>query len=230
MKGEKAMNITVIYGQHHKGNTWRLANLFLEQLDNPQITEYYLPQSAPAYCLGCLQCMYKGEQACPHATIVQPIVKALDGADLIIVASPCYVLGMTGQLKALFDHLAYRHMAHRPEPRMFQKQALVLSTAAGMGMGKTTKAIADNLFYWGVAKIYRYGIRISAADFEHIPRKRKLKIERQIKRIARKVQKNDQRAKAGLKTRLVFSFMKLGQKHNNWNPLDKDYWQKQGWL
>lgn len=166
------MNITIIYGQKHKGNTWRLAQLFLDQFEEKQITEFYLPESAPAYCSSCLNCIYKGETLCPHAKAVQPIVNALDEADLIVMASPCYVMNMTGQMKTLLDHLAYRYLSHRPEPSMFGKQGLVLSTAAGLGAGKTAKTIAGNLFFWGVAKIYRFGMPIGAADFDHIPKKR----------------------------------------------------------
>lgn len=226
------MNITVIYGQRHKGNTWALTKMFLERLADidTQITEFFLPDESIGSCTGCLTCINKNEAACPHAQAVGQIVTAIDNADLIIISSPCYVLGMTGQLKTLFDHLAYRHMAHRPEPSMFKKQAIAISTAAGTGMGKTVKAISDNLFMWGIARIYRYGLRIAAADFEHIPESRKHRIERKVNRIARSIKKHDRRVSAGIKTRLMFSFMRLGQKNNNWNPVDKEYWESHGWL
>jgi multimeric flavodoxin WrbA len=224
------MNITVIYGQQHKGNTWHLTELFLKQFEGAQISEYFLPKSAPPYCTGCLRCINKGEVYCPHAEMVQPIVEALDCADLIVLASPCYVMNMTGQMKALMDHLAYRYMSHRPEPSMFRKQGLVLSTAAGAGAGKTAKVLAGNLFFWGVAKIYRYGISIRAADFEHVPEKRMKKIERRANRIARKIKKNIGQVKPGLKTKFMFSVMKLNQKRNDWNPTDKEHWVKHGWL
>ena len=77
---------------------------------------------------------------------------------------------------------------------MFRKQGLVLSTAAGAGAGKTTKAIAENLFFWGVAKIYRYGVAIQALDFEQISAKRKHKIERRVNRIVRILKRNTGRA------------------------------------
>lgn len=226
------MKIIIIHGQNHKGNTWQLSRLFLRQFQDGEtsVTEFHLPESAPAYCTGCGNCIFKGEQHCPHAAVMQPVISALGEADLIVFASPCYVLNMTGQLKALFDHLAYLHMAHRPEASMFRKQALIISTAAGMGMGKTAKAIADNPFQWGAAKIYRYGLRIGAKDFESIPAKRKAKIEGRVRRIARKIEKNSRNVKAGIKTKLMFSFMRIGQLHNDWNSIDKDYWEKQGWL
>ena len=101
------MNITVIYGQQHRGNTWRLTKLFLDQFEGAAITEFFLPQSGPLYCTGCMRCINKGETYCPHAETVQPIVEAIDQSDLIVFASPCYVMNMTGQMKSLMEHLAY---------------------------------------------------------------------------------------------------------------------------
>ena len=224
------MNITVIYGQNHKGNTWGLTELFLKQFEGANVVEFFLPRSAPPYCTGCLRCINQGEAYCPHVETVQPIVEALDQADLIVLASPCYLMNMSGQMKALMDHLAYRHMAHRPEPSMFRKQGLVLSTAAGAGAGKTTKAIVENLFFWGVARTFRYGVVIQAADFEHIPENRKQKIVRRSNRIVRKIKKNFVRIKPTLKTKFMFSIMKLNQERNDWNPTDKAHWVKYGWL
>ena len=224
------MNITVVYGQQHKGNTWLLTGLFLDQFEDSesQLTEFFLPDAGIEYCVGCEKCIIEDEKLCPHAEVVQSIVTALDKADLIIIASPCYALGMTGQLKTLFDHLAYRYMSHRPEPSMFRKQAIAISTAAGAGMGKTTKTIADNFFMWGVARIYRCGIRIAAANFESIPEKRMKRIERKVNRIVNNIKNRSVRV--GLKTRIVFSFMRLGQKRNDWILVDKEHWQKHGWL
>jgi multimeric flavodoxin WrbA len=226
------MNITVIYGQHHKGNTWTLTQLFLEYLkdSDTHVTEFFLPEESLGYCTGCLNCIMGDEMACPHSSVMQKIVESLDSADLIIIASPCYVFGMTGQLKVLFDHFGYRYMAHRPEPSMFRKQALALSTAAGMGMNNTTRAISFNMFMWGVARTYRYGLRIGAANFQHIPVKRKEEIERKARRIAKRIIKNSRCVNAGIKTRLIFSFMRLRQKNNDWNVADQTYWQTHGWL
>ena len=226
------MNITVIHGQRHKGNTWALTELFLEKLktNDTNVSAFFLPDDSIGYCAGCLQCFMKDENKCPHADSVQKIVTVLDSADLIVIASPCYVFGMTGQLKVLLDHLGYRFMAHRPEEAMFRKQALVLTTAAGAGMTKTAKAISFNLFMWGVARIYRYGLRINAADFNGIPEKRKQKIICKAERISQTILRKNDRVKAGIKTRIIFSMMRVNQKKNDWSPVDRKYWENNGWL
>lgn len=224
------MNITIIYGQKHKGNTWALTQLFLEQFKDADVTEFYLPHEQIGFCVGCENCIMQDENKCSHAQAVQEIVSALDKANLIIVASPCYVLSMTGQLKTLFDHLAYIYMVHRPTPSMFNKQALALSTAAETGMGKTAKSIAGHLFWWGAARIYRYGLKIYAENFNSIPAKRKQKIERKVKRMASRIQKNHGRVKTGFKTKFMFRICRMDMmKDNEWNAADRKHWQKHGW-
>ncbi len=43
-------------------------------------------------------------------------------------------------------------MSHRPQPGMFSKQALIVTTAAGAGTKHTIKDIQDSLDYWGLLK------------------------------------------------------------------------------
>ena len=226
------MNITVIYGQKHKGNTYKLTKLFLGQLSEgeTQVDEFFLPDGSLGFCSGCLNCIMRDEKTCPHYAFMEKVTKAIDRADLIIVSSPCYVFSMTGQLKTLFDHFGYRYMAHRPEASMFRKQALALSTAAGAGMGKTAKLIAFNFFMWGVARIYKYGVRINAHDFNEIPNNRKRVISRKAGRITKKILKYNGRAKPNFKTRFMFQILKLNQRKNDWNAADKEFWQSRGWL
>lgn len=92
-------------------------------------------------------------------------------------------------MKAFLDHYGWRWMVHRPEERMFSKQAVCISTAAGGGMKSTVKDMADSTFFWGCAKTY----------------------------------------KPGIKTKAFFTIMRMMQK-NGWNPADKVYWEKKGWL
>ena len=226
------MNITVIYGQKHKGNTYKLTRLFLEKLekDETQIDEFFLPDEKLGFCSGCLNCIMRDEKTCPHYGFMEKVTASIDEADLIIAASPCYVFNMTGQLKTLFDHFGYRFMAHRPEAPMFRKQALAISTAAGAGMGKTAKLIAFNFFMWGAARIYKCGVQIAADDFDAINEKRRKKISRKVERTTGKILRRNEKVKPNLKTRFMFNIMKQNQKGNDWNAADKEYWQSRGWL
>ena len=209
-----------------------MTKLFLERLaeGETQVAEFFLPDETLGFCSGCLNCIMRDEKTCPHYDFMKNVTTSMDNADLIIVSSPCYVFNMTGQLKALFDHLGYRFMAHRPEASMFRKQALALSTAAGAGMGKTAKLIAFNFFMWGVARTYRCGVRINAHDFDDIPENRKRRISCEVERTTRQILKHNGRVNPNFATRFMFYIMKLSQRKNDWNTADKEYWQSRGWL
>jgi len=54
------MNIAVIYGQRHKGNTYALTKLFLEHLNTADtlVSEFFLPEDSLGFCTGCLNITY----------------------------------------------------------------------------------------------------------------------------------------------------------------------------
>jgi multimeric flavodoxin WrbA len=229
------MKIVVVHGQTHKGSTYHVTACILQALEkelgeNAQVTQIFLPADTDCFCVGCYACFERGEQFCPHADTIQPIVRALLEADLLVFESPCYVLGMSGQLKALLDHMAYLWMAHRPDARMFSKIGLAVSTAAGMGAGKTTRAIGDSLLFWGVAKTFRYGVNVAAKCWEEVAPKRREKVARQTARLAQKIARALRRPIPGARTKAMFCFMRSGQKSNAWNPTDRAHWEENGWL
>ena len=45
---------------------------------------------------------------------------------------------------------------------MFEKRAVVVSTAAGTGAASAIKDVATALEYWGVPQIEKYGIAVQA--------------------------------------------------------------------
>ena len=48
------MKITVINGSEKKGVTYKLKEIFRDELrNNAEITEFYLPKDCPEYCCGC---------------------------------------------------------------------------------------------------------------------------------------------------------------------------------
>ncbi len=73
----------------------------------------------------------------PHYEKLRPIT--MDDADVIILASPVYVYHATGAMKSFLDHYGYRWVPHCPEEKMFHKQAVCISTAAGGGIKNTNK-------------------------------------------------------------------------------------------
>ena len=153
------MNIVIVHGQNHKGSTYHIAHALAKKLGGT-IPEFFLPRDFGSFCVGCVQCFLKSETKCPHFAKLQPITEAIDKADVIILASPVYVYHATGAMKAWLDHYGYQWMVHRPKEIMFEKQAVCIATAAGAGTKTATADMADSLFFWGVGKIYRYGVNI----------------------------------------------------------------------
>lgn len=222
------MQITIIHGQSHKGSTYHIARMLAEKLKG-EIIEFFLPKDFGAFCIGCTSCFEKAENRCPHYEDLRPITEALDRVDVIILASPVYVYHVTGAMKSFLDHYGYRWMVHRPEESMFRKQAVCISTAAGGGMRSTNKDMADSAFFWGVAKIYRYGVGVAAVSWEKVKPKLKRRIEVRTTALAREIRRNDGRVHPSIKTKCFFYIMRLAQK-SGWNPVDADYWREKGWL
>ena len=222
------MKTVIIHGQSHKGSTWHIARALADKIGG-EVTEFFLPRDFGAFCLGCTSCFVDSEAKCPHASSLAPITRAMDDADVIILASPVYVYHATGAMKAFLDHYGYRWMAHRPEGAMFHKQGVCIATAAGAGVKSTLKDMSDSLFFWGVARIDRYGLGVAATDWEGVSAKKKAAIDRQITAMARRITARYGHVRPGLKTRGMFHVMRLAQKHG-WNAKDVEHWKAQGWL
>lgn len=227
------MRVTAIHGISHKGSTYHMAQLVLQNLKGTgenEVTEFFLPHDLPHFCTGCFSCFLKGEAICPHAAEVAPIAAALDAADIIVLTSPAYVCDMSGSMKALLDHFAYRWMPHRPEAGMFRKTGLVVASAAGAGSGSAAKAMKKNLSYWGVRRVFSFPANIGAMRWQDVKPERRAKLERRAAKLARKITKSLKRRRPHLFTRVLFWAMRGMQKGNDWNPADRDHWQRQGWL
>ena len=221
------MKTVIIHGQSHKGSTYHIAHGLAEKLGG-EIKEFFLPKDFNEFCVGCNRCFMEGEEKCPHHQALLPITNAMDEADVIILASPVYVYHATGAMKAFLDHYGYRWMVHSPEESMFRKQAVCISTAAGAGMKSTNKDMADSLFFWGIAKIYQYGIGIAAVDWNGVSEKKKRAIDKATTSIAKRIIKGQGNVKPGIKTKGFFFIMHIMQR-NGFNERDAKYWKEKGW-
>ena len=221
------MKITIIHGQNHKGSTYHLAHSLAEKIGG-DITEFFLPKDFGEFCVGCTACFMDSENKCPHYEKLSPITRAMDEADVIILASPVYVMHASGAMKAFLDHYGYRFMVHRPEERMFSKQGVVISTAAGSGTKGANKDMADSLFWWGVGKIYKHGTAVFETSWERVSEKKKQSEDKKLSALAQKIKARNGRVKPGIKTKMFFGVMRIMQK-NGFNKADMDYWNTQGW-
>lgn len=152
----------------------------------------------------------------------------MDESDVIILASPVYVYHVTGAIKTFSDHYGYRWLVHRPVESMFKKQGVCISTAAGAGMKPTNKDMADSLFFWGVAKRYKYGVRIAAVSWNGVSDEKKREIDSETSKLAKKIINNSKHVKPGIKTRGMFWIMHFLQR-KGFNSNDAEYWKLKGW-
>ncbi len=156
-------------------------------------------------------------------------MQEIEQADLLIFTTPTYCMRASAPMKAFIDLTFTYWMSHKPRACMFSKKAVVLSTAAGTGAKTATKDITNALFYWGVPYIKAYGIAVQAMNWEQVSDEKKAKINADMARLAKKVQKA--KAYVGIKTRFMFGMMRMMQ-INNWgaSETEKEYWKSRGWL
>lgn len=239
MKGQNVIiKVTVIHGCRRGGSTYHCTQQFIEAVraktdESLEVSEFFLAQDAPPFCKGCMSCFLNGEGTCPHSEKVQPIVAAMQEADVIVLNSAIYALDVSGQMKTLLDHLCYMWMPHRPNPAMFKKVGVTITTTAGAGLSHATKTLANSLNYWGLLRVFSFKKAISATSWDQITSKKKAKIDREIGKMAGKVVKSVQRAnhlRPRTYTRIVFMLMKGMMKNNNWCKRDQNHWKSQGWL
>jgi len=224
------MKIVVIHGQNHKGSTYQLTKLLIDELSerSDEIQEFQTNDIQA--CIGCFSCVIKDEELCPQRSAVAPIITAIEQSDIIIIESPNYCMEMSGQLKIFFDHMAYRWISHRPHPSMKNKIGIAVSTTAGVGAKGTAKSIARQMFYWGVAKTYCIPFIISAMNWDEIKIEKKAKITKTVKKTARKIKKTILKVKPGIKSRFMFNIMRSAQKNSTWNPVDRNHWEDNKWI
>ena len=170
----------------------------------------------------------KDEKDCPHYEKLKPITEAVDEADVIILASPVYVYHCTGSMKAWLDHYGWRWLVHRPEEKMFAKQAVVVSTAAGAGMRSANKDMRDSLSFWGVPKIYSIGAAVMETSWDRVKSSIKEKLERRTDRVAATIKSSGIKPRVSLKGRILFTALRVVNRKGG-NPADSAYWKAKGW-
>lgn len=231
------MRCVVIRGTATQGATNHLKEMFLEALQPEAVTEFCLPTDAPAYCTGCQRCFLESESKCPHVEQVEPIWQAMLTADLIVFVYPVYVMRAPGAVKSLLDHFGVHWFAHRPEPAMFDKTAVLLTQSAGAPNGAAQKDVKTSLEWMGISRIHRLGFRLAeGVSWHEVSEKRKEKFASKIRALADRI-KTEKKPTKSLKTRLLFAMCRKMQsdtakkrKPGQTPSVDLQYWIDRGWV
>ncbi len=197
--------------------------------DKHEITEFFLPRDLNYFCLGCYKCI-EDKTKCPFYEEKKIIETAIEKSELLIFTTPTYCLRASAPMKSLIDLTFANWMPHSPRAYMFQKKAVVISTAAGAGTKQAIKDIKTSLFYCGVPYIKTYGICVQAMRWEDVVDKKKEKIGKDISKLSKKIMHTDI-PKVGIKTKIIFNVMAKMQKADmGASPVEKKYWQDNGWF
>ncbi len=231
------MKITVINGTEKHGVTWRLKEIFLERFrEKEEITEFYLPEDCPCFCMGCAGRIFKGEHICKDFSYIRKIAEPLLESDLIVMTSPAYVMHATGAMKALLDHFAYLWMPHRPAPEMFSKRAVIITQCLGAGARSAAADIKHSLSWWGISQITVFtGKLMSDIVWEKLAGKKRAELTGRMNRLSKKLAAEDFGKTPGVSavTKIKFLFCRMMQKslhENDPEYTDGKYWAQQGWL
>jgi len=233
------IKIAVIYSNARRGSTYGCVQIFKEALEKETEVEYTaftLPDDMPHICRGCFTCFVKGEDKCPHADFVQPIVKAFLESDGIILSSPVYALDASSAIKSLLDHMCYLWITHRPSEEMFGKVVMVISTTAGAGARMCVRTLKKSPRYWGVKRIYGFGLAVHASSLEEVSDRVKRRTTTVLTKKAKQFTKaiaNKDKLKNSLYIKIMFRFM--GKMTGSYEPgsmlyRDTAYWKQKGWL
>ncbi len=230
------MKLAVINGSTRRGSTWNSMDLIRQELKKyaeVESKEFFLPDAMPHFCAGCFSCFFNGEDKCPHSEAVRSIADAILEADLIILTSPVYALDVSGQMKALLDHLCYMWLSHRPDPKMFNKIGLTVTTTAGAGLRHASKTLRNSLKFWGVKKVFTVKHAVAAAKWSGVPEKNKSRIKKNAEKTAKKIAqavKNADRLPNPLFRSFMFGMVIRAMKKYDWGERDISHWKAQGWL
>ena len=123
------MRILVLNGSPRpKGNTKQMVDAFREGAESAghKVDVVDVCRKKIAGCLACEYCHTKGNGACVQKDDMQEIYSLLGETDMLVIASPIYYHGVSGQLKCALDR--FYSAAYPRKPRNLKKVAMILSS------------------------------------------------------------------------------------------------------
>ena len=123
------MKVLILNGSPRpKGHTKQMIGAFCEGLEAAG-NEWDVMDVCKMNIRGCLDCEYchtKGKGACIQKDEMQDVYAALAEAEMLVLASPIYYHGLSGQLKCAIDR--FYAAAYPDKPEKLAKVAMFLSS------------------------------------------------------------------------------------------------------
>lgn len=123
------MNILVLNGSPRpNGNTKVMITAFQEgaELSGHKVTVIDVCRKKIKGCLACEYCHTKGNGTCVQKDDMQEIYHLLTETEMLVIASPIYYHGISGQLKCVIDR--FYSVAYPKKPPLLKKVAMILSS------------------------------------------------------------------------------------------------------
>jgi multimeric flavodoxin WrbA len=222
-KGDGNMKCLVIHGSPRIGNTWNVLTLVKEEMKKSldiDFTDIELRKENLPLCIGCFNCIYKGEEKCPHKEVMGKIVEEIKNADALIITSPVYSMQISGLLKNFIDHMSYNF--HRPS--LFTKKGLVITTTAGAGHKDAANYVKSVLNYWGLNYIQTLPIAYRSME---LTEKNKTKVLKSAKKFSKELNFKNLH-KPSFKSVVMFNLWKAMSKEKyEEGSADYDYWHSE---
>lgn len=150
------MKILVLSGSPHKnGSSTCMAQTFCAALDG-DVSYFYAYDNTVAPCIDCGVCART--DGCSIRDGAADLLRQIDGADVIVLASPVYFSDLTGPMISAASRLQYLWMRRQAgdvplSPKM-RRGVILLS---GGGNGKPDRALANARCY-----LHQLGVKICA--------------------------------------------------------------------
>jgi multimeric flavodoxin WrbA len=150
--------VVAINGSPRKRHTQGLLEQIsaLLAVDGIDVTVINLYDYHISACAGCEVCMRKTSH-CWQKDDSARIMDQMMAADGLILASPVYVMSISGLLKTLIDKTAW--WVHRPQ--LVGKPVLSVATTAGAGLKQVLDYLETVSIQWGMQLAGRIGRKIS---------------------------------------------------------------------
>ena len=213
------MKCLIIHGSPRRGNTWDVLNIAKEEMKKNGDFEFEIIELAKEkipMCIGCFNCIAKGEKKCHHNSYIDPIVKKMEEADAFIITSPVYSMQVSGILKNFIDHMSYNF--HRP--KFYNKKVLIITTTAGAGHTNAANYIKEVMEYWGVNYVQTMPIAYRSLELSE---KNKEKVIRGAKAFSKELNSHKIH-QPKLKSLMMFHLWKNSSKEDGFSIVDFEYW------
>lgn len=180
---EVKKKILIVSGSpRKKGNTIHIVNILLEKMQqkdgNFVFDHLYLKDKNLKFCLGCLNCLKRGGEACPLNDDKAEILAEMHTADGLIFACPGYSHQVTAMFKNFLDRFMY--LDHIPE--FIGIPTVIISTVDYDGAKVVPKYLANMGFlWWGCNIVGKLGVAHALFTLNSGYRD---KIEKQLEKIS----------------------------------------------